>query len=61
MPIFRDDKGQVFAIPAKELAKYKVTEEEAQKLAPQAGRDSDDVELQSSGLNRSSHPWYSGD
>lgn len=60
MPIFRDDKGQIFAIPSKELTKYKVTEEEAQKLAPQAGRDTDDVQLQA-GQRRSSHPWYAGD
>jgi len=56
MPIFKDDKGQMFAIPSKELEQYKVTPEEAARLVPQSGRDGDDVDLQ-----RTSHPWYSGD
>lgn len=62
MPIFRDNKGQAYAIPSKELEKYKVTDEQAQKLAPQSGRDTDDVELQTgSRPSKGSHPWYAGD
>lgn len=64
MPIFKDNNGQLFAIPSKELAKYQVSEEEARKLAPESGRDEGefgDVELQRRRTTRSSHPWYSGD
>lgn len=61
MPIIRDHKGQVYAIPAAELAKYLVTEEQARRLLPQSGRDDDDVELQSAPMAAGSHQWYAGD
>lgn len=60
MPVIKDNNGVFYHIPAAEMSKYKITRDEAERLeavksSPIAGRDSDDVQLQSN------QQWYSGD